>query len=260
MQVISVKNQAVESLNGVTCVKWLSGHRLLSTAAADSSVLMWDFRKITSNRGNTGCSAPESVESFSYGGRSRKRIGYSNLVLSPHEDFFAASCTDNNIYEFNLSNTSASTFSHSSALSSVYLNPGGSSYFTKMDLDPSGSFILTGSCDNKAFVFSRGFTEQPVAELKSAHKEEVPCVSWHKFDPTFMLTACEEGIVSLWTKDFMLKQRYQPKQQRHNTRNAASQLCEDDFEVTGRVETNFAQLSQENICNVIQLRKTGIYS
>ena len=235
IQVVS-NFQAVESLNGVTCVKWISGRRLLSTAAADSSVLMWDIRKA----GTSSSSKPSNVQTFLYGGCSRKRIGYSNLAVSPHEDFFAVSCTDNNIYEFNLLPCT------DSPVSNVYPNPGGSSYFTKIDLDPSGSFLLSGSCDNKAFVFCRGYSE-PIAEMKSAHKEEVPCVSWHKFDPSYILTACEEGIVSLWTDDFSL---------RANERS--QKVHSSDFEVTGSIKTNFLHFPMSNVSDDIQRRKTGV--
>ena len=182
----------MDSLNGITSVKWLHNNQLLSCAAAHSTVLMWDIR-MTPNM-SSACS-----DSFGYFGSSTKRVGFSSISVSPYEDYFVVSCTDSKLYEYRLLGPR-----ESEKQCSIYNNPSGCSYFTKTDLDPFGSYIIAGSCDKKAFIWQRGLSE-PLAELKSSsHHEEMTCVAWNKFDSHCISTACEGGLMSLWTKDFML--------------------------------------------------------
>ena len=191
---VSTSNSNVDSLNGITCVKWLKNERILSTAAAHSCVLGWDIRMCPKT--SLQCS-----ETYGYNGSSLKRVGFGSISVSPYQDYFITTCTDNSIYEYNLNLSS-----QSEDFCRVYYNPSGASYFTKSDIDPTGDYFISGSCENRAYIWKRGYTNEPIGSLSnSVHNGELQCVAWNKFDPLSFATGCEAGFASLWSHNSYLE-------------------------------------------------------
>ncbi|XP_018410422.1 PREDICTED: denticleless protein homolog [Nanorana parkeri] len=133
---------SVDSQQSVTVVIFQDEHTIISAGAVDGIIKMWDLRKnYTAYRQD-----PISAKSFPYPGSSTRKLGYSSLVLDSTGSNLFASCTDDNVYMFNvtgLKNDPVSVFSG-------HLN---STFYIKSSLSPDGQFLLCGSSDHSAYIW-----------------------------------------------------------------------------------------------------------
>ncbi|MEE6473987.1 hypothetical protein FKM82_010239 [Ascaphus truei] len=177
---------SVDSQQSVTVVIFQDEHTLISAGAVDGIVKMWDLRKnYTAYRQD-----PSPAKIFPYPGNSTRKLGYSSLVLDPTGTNLFASCTDDNIYMFNVTGLRADPVS-------VFSGHQNSTFYIKSSVSPGGQFLLSGSSDHTAYVWQVSDPQAPPVTLLG-HSQEVTSVTWCPSDFTKIATCSDDNTVRVW--------------------------------------------------------------
>ncbi|CAJ0968090.1 unnamed protein product [Ranitomeya imitator] len=163
-----------DSQQSVTVVIFQDEHTIISAGAVDGIIKLWDLRKnYTTYRQD-----PIPAKSLPYPGSSSRKLGYSSLILDSTGTNLFASCTDDNIYMFNVAGLKSDpdlsptpnqpanelagalspvTFPAFLLMpvmdSSVFSGHHNSTFYTKSSLSPDGQFLLSGSSDHSAYIW-----------------------------------------------------------------------------------------------------------
>jgi len=181
------KKQPKCSINdNVTAVIFQDEYNLISAGVGDGLVKMWDLRRSYCAYKND----PMPICVLPYPGKSVKKVGYSSLALDSNSCRLFASCTDNNIYEFN-----CIPF-HTKPVATYHghLN---STYFVKSALSPDDNYILSGSSDNNAYVWKVGVSGKAAFHL-SGHTAEVTSVDWCQTGFPKIVTCSDDETYRIW--------------------------------------------------------------
>lgn len=144
---------------------------------------MWDLRR------NYGIKKePLPKYSIPYPGTSTLK-GYSNLLIDSSGLRLYVNCLDNNIYCYNLA-----TYSPKPIMQ--YVGLVNKSFYIKSSLSPDGQYLLSGSSEEKAYIWNVN-NSQPLAAL-CGHRAEVTCVAWSHTKDLRVVTCSEDARHKVW--------------------------------------------------------------
>ncbi|CAH8834846.1 unnamed protein product [Trichobilharzia szidati] len=171
----------------VTSVLFVDDNTFLSAGSTDGSIKMWDLRRVFCV-GSKKQAKPKAI--FPYRGPSQKQSGYSDLVINSYRTRLYANCLDNIIYEYDLKqeNTNPVFF---------YTGHVTDSFYVKLDISPDDSYVICGSSDRQAHIYTVGKRQQQPIVL-SGHTGEVSVARWCKGDPTRIVTLSDESQAFVW--------------------------------------------------------------
>lgn len=145
---------------------------------------MWDLRRnYTSYK-----KEPLPKHSIPYPGSSTYQ-GYSNLLIDSIGQRLYVNCMDHNIYCFNLGVYATQPIMSYTGLTN-------STFYIKSSLSPDDKFLISGSKDEKAYIWN---VEYPTPILALAgHADEVTCVAWSKSTDLRIVTCSDDSRHKIW--------------------------------------------------------------
>ncbi|XP_076673566.1 WD40 domain-containing protein denticleless [Andrena cerasifolii] len=169
----------------ITSLAFQDDFTLLSCAAGDGLIKVWDLRKnYTVHKKD-----PLAKHTMNYTGHST-RNGFSSLLICPARITLYASCMDNVIYAYNISSYNpkpiAEFYGHQNC-----------TYYVKTCLSPDGRYIASGSSDELAYIWRTNKPGAPVVQL-SGHTEEVTCIAWCGVGETKIVTCSDDSCHRIW--------------------------------------------------------------
>ncbi|XP_027236579.2 denticleless protein homolog [Penaeus vannamei] len=165
--------------NSVTGVVFQQQHTLISSGASDGLIKLWDLRKTHSG----GRREPQCQSLLEHSGNSSHR-GFTSLSVSPERDVLYTSCMDNVIYAYHLANPTPKPVAE-------YRGHVNLTYYVKSCLSPCGSYLLSGSSDNHAYIWLTEKPGRPIARL-TGHFAEVTSVGWCPVDDEKLVTCADD--------------------------------------------------------------------
>ncbi len=215
----------------VASVLFQNDNYLVSAGATDGLIKVWDIRKIHSSKKQTVETLPVYIfdnqplptsSCLTTNNNNNNNLkstnkGYSNLIFNSSRTRLYANCMNGQLYEYNFSTynnhmhtRSLSACSPNHSLMDEHNKPKLSyhtnqSNFIKSSLSQCENFILTGSSDFNAYLYSTNvncmvneFREKmPVIMLKG-HTNEVTCVDWNPFDSNQLVTCSDDNTMRVW--------------------------------------------------------------
>lgn len=171
----------------VTACAFRDEHHLVTCGANNGEVKVWDLRKNYQLFKND----PRPVTAFPYAGRSTAIHGYTSMVLDASRRRAFVSCTDHNIYEFDL------LASDTSEPLGTYCGHSIKSFYVKLALSCDGRFLASGSSDSAAYIWQVGSPGFPKLRL-AGHEGEVAVLAWDCSHPARLATCGDDFRVLLW--------------------------------------------------------------
>ncbi len=156
---------------------------MISCGAGDGIIKVWDLR-----RNYVIKKEPQPKYSIPYPGTSTLK-GYSNLLIDSSGLRLYVNCLDNNIYCYNLA-----TYSPKPIMQ--YVGLVNKSFYIKSSLSPDGQYLLSGSSEEKAYIWNVNHS-QPLVEL-CGHRAEVTCVAWSQTDDLRVVTCSDDARHKVW--------------------------------------------------------------
>ena len=200
----------------VACVSFQSDNLLVSAGATDGLIKVWDIRKIYSSSSARKHVEPLPLHVFdNHLNEQPVKLpskGYSNLVFNTSRTRLYANCLNGQLYEYNFSTYNQN---HTRSLSSCnkmdenqklkLSHHTNQSNFIKSSLSQCENFILTGSSDFNAYIYSTNMNscsnefkkQMPVIVLKG-HTNEVTTVDWNPFDSNQLITCSDDNSLRVW--------------------------------------------------------------
>ncbi|XP_066451138.1 denticleless protein homolog [Eleutherodactylus coqui] len=177
---------SVDSQQSVTVVVFQDEHTVVSAGAVDGVIKMWDLRKnYTAYRQD-----PAPARCLLYPGSSARKLGYSSLVLDSSGSRLFASCTDDNIYLFDVAGLKSDPVS-------VFGGHHNSTFYIKSSLSPDGQFLLSGSSDHSAYIWQVSDPHAAPVMLQG-HSQEVTSVTWSPTDFSKVVTCSDDNTIKVW--------------------------------------------------------------
>lgn len=158
---------------------------MISCGAGDGIIKVWDLRRNYS----TYKKEPHPKHSLPYAGGSTFK-GFTNLIVDEAGAHLYANCMDNTIYCYNLHSYSPKPLARYRGL----LN---STFYIKSCLSPDGKYLLSGSSDEKAYIWNLKYPDEPLVGL-SGHTVEVTCVAWGSTDDRPIVTCSDDARHKIW--------------------------------------------------------------
>ncbi|XP_055904834.1 protein lethal(2)denticleless [Eupeodes corollae] len=170
--------------SSITGLVFQDSNTLISCGAGDGVIKVWDLRR------NYTCYKKEPLPKYSlpYAGSSTFK-GFTNLIIDEAGAKLYANCTDNSIYCYNL-------FSYSTKPLQVYHGLRNSTFFIKSCLSPDGKYLISGSSDEKAYIWNLKRSEPLVA--LAGHTVEVTCVAWGAYGDMPIVTCSDDARHKIW--------------------------------------------------------------
>lgn len=132
---------------------------------------------------------PHPKHSLPYAGSSTFK-GFTNLIVDDAGCRLYANCMDNTIYCYNLHSNSPKPLARYRGL----LN---STFYIKSCLSPDGKYLLSGSSDEKAYIWNLDYPDEPLVGL-SGHTVEVTCVAWGSTHDRPIVTCSDDARHKIW--------------------------------------------------------------
>lgn len=169
----------------ITGLAFQNDFTLLSCAAGDGLIKVWDLRKnYTVHK-----KEPLAKHTMNYTGHSA-RNGFSSLLICPARITLYASCMDNIIYAYNIS-------SYNPKPMAEFYGHQNCTYYVKTCLSPDGRYIASGSSDELAYIWHTNKPGAPIVQL-SGHTEEVTCIAWCNVGETKLVTCSDDSCHRIW--------------------------------------------------------------
>lgn len=152
------------SNSSVTGLVFQDEYTLISCGPGDGIIKAWDLRRCYS----TLKKEPIAKYNLPYAGSSTLK-GFTSLIVNASGSRLYASCMDSKIYGYNIG-----TFSKEPIM--VYSGANIKSFYIKSCLSPDDKYLLSGSSDEKAYIWNVD-NPTPVVSLVG-HSFEVTSVAW----------------------------------------------------------------------------------
>ncbi|XP_075167232.1 WD40 domain-containing protein denticleless [Haematobia irritans] len=171
--------------SSITGLAFQDENTLISCGAGDGIIKVWDLRRNYS----TYKKEPHPKHSLPYAGSSTFK-GFTNLIVDDAGCRLYANCMDNTIYCYNLHSYSPRPLARYRGL----LN---STFYIKSCLSPDGRYLLSGSSDEKAYIWNLQYPDEPLVGL-SGHTVEVTCVAWGSTHDRPIVTCSDDARHKIW--------------------------------------------------------------
>lgn len=156
--------QGSVSNSSITGLAFQDDYTLISCGPGDGIIKVWDLRRTYS----TLKKDPMPKHSIMYAGKSTFK-GFTNIIVDEYATKLYANCMDNKIYSYNIN-------TYDSRPVMVYEGLQNKTFYIKSCLSPDGKYLLSGSSDEKAYIWNVN-NSNPLVEL-TGHSFEVTCVAW----------------------------------------------------------------------------------
>ncbi|KAK7086294.1 hypothetical protein SK128_020087 [Halocaridina rubra] len=216
--------------NSVTGVLFQQQHVLLSCGASDGLIKLWDLRKTHSG----GRRDPQCQNVLEHYGKSSHR-GFTCMSLSPNQNVLYTSCMDNVIYAYHLANPTPKPVAE-------YRGHLNQNYFVKSCLSPCGTYLLSGSSDNNAYVWLTERPGQPVARL-TGHFSVVTSVAWCPVDDEKLVTCADDTKLRVFRRKNVNSEDFD---ERMHTRGYSEPHTSDEEKKSNINEKEKCEFSREN--------------
>nr|CAH8833179.1 unnamed protein product [Trichobilharzia regenti] len=233
----------------VTSVLFVDDNTFLSAGSTDGSIKMWDLRRVFCV-GSKKQAKPKAI--FPYRGPSQKQSGYSDLVINSYRTRLYANCLDNIIYEYDLKQENPNPVF-------FYTGHVTDSFYVKLDISPDDSYVICGSSDRQAHIYTVGKRQQQPIVL-SGHTGEVSVARWCRGDPTRIVTLSDESQAFVWNmfpaRQYCLPEpgelaglaeRLSPNKSLANFNNLEKCILGQTTSHTDNVNNKFGSLSLPNL-------------
>lgn len=172
------------SSSSITGLVFQDDTTLVSCGAGDGIIKVWDLRRnYTSYK-----KEPLPKHSIPYPGTSTFK-GYTNLMVDEGGVRLYVNCMDNSIYAYNLASYAAEPLIRYTGLRN-------STFYIKSSLSPDGQYLLSGSSDEKAYIWNVRQSEPLVALV--GHTVEVTCVAWSHAREMRVVTCSDDARHKIW--------------------------------------------------------------
>ncbi|XP_031633109.1 protein lethal(2)denticleless [Contarinia nasturtii] len=170
--------------SSITGLAFQDDYTLVSCGGGDGIIKVWDLRR------NYSCYKKEPVpkHSIPYPGTSTHQ-GYSNLLIDSTGQKLYVNCMDHNIYCFNLG-----VYATQPIIS--YTGLTNSTFYIKSSLSPDEQYLISGSKDEKAYIWNVNSSKPILALL--GHADEVTCVAWAKTPELRIVTCSDDSRHKIW--------------------------------------------------------------
>lgn len=178
------------SNSSVTGLVFQDEYTLISCGPGDGVIKVWDLRRCYS----TLKKEPIAKYNLPYAGKSTFK-GFTNLIVDEAGTRLYASCMDSKIYSYNVS-----TYSPKPAM--VYSGMQINTFYIKSCISPDGRYLMSGSSDEKAYIWNLKYPE-PVVAL-GGHNYEVTCVAWSQHQNNLdgghqcLVTCSDDACHKIW--------------------------------------------------------------
>jgi denticleless len=178
------------SNSSVTGLVFQDENTLITCGPGDGVIKVWDLRRCYS----TLKKEPIAKYNLPYAGKSTFK-GFTNLIVDEAGTRLYASCMDSKIYSYNVS-------TYSQKPSMVYSGMQINTFYIKSCLSPDGQYLLSGSSDEKAYIWNLKHPE-PVVTL-GGHNYEVTCVAWSQHQNNLdggnmcLVTCSDDACHKIW--------------------------------------------------------------
>lgn len=170
--------------SSITGLAFQDENTLISCGAGDGIIKVWDLRR------NYSCYKKEPLpkHSLPYAGSSTFK-GFTNITMDLDRYRLYVSCMDNTIYCYNVA-----TY-HAEPVQRYYGLKNGS-YYIRTCLSADGKYLLSGSSDDKAYIWNVN-RPLPIVSL-DAHEVEVSCVAWGRTRDLRLVTSSDDASLKIW--------------------------------------------------------------
>ncbi|KAG9344645.1 hypothetical protein JZ751_010330 [Albula glossodonta] len=179
----------VDTQQSVTVVLFQDEHTLISSGAVDGIIKMWDLRKNYTVHHHE----PVPMQMFPYPGSCTRKLGYSGMVLDSTGSNLFATCTDDNIYMFNVTGLKTMPVA-------IFSGCKNSSFYVKSCVSPDDQFLASGSSDHQAYIWKISDPKCTPMMLQG-HSQEVTSVAWCPTDFTKIASCSDDNTVRIWRLD-----------------------------------------------------------
>ncbi|EDW85600.1 uncharacterized protein Dwil_GK23072 [Drosophila willistoni] len=179
------KMASANTSSSITGLAFQDNDTLISCGAGDGVIKVWDLRRnYTAYK-----KEPLPRHSLPYAGQSTFK-GFTNLIVDAAGARLYANCMDNTIYCYNL-------MSYSPQPLACYKGLLNSTFYIKSCLSPDGKYLLSGSSDERAYIWNLDHAEEPLVAL-SGHTVEVTCVAWGSTHDRPIVTCSDDARHKIW--------------------------------------------------------------
>ncbi|XP_022244355.1 denticleless protein homolog [Limulus polyphemus] len=192
----STSGPSTNPLNSVTSLVFQDENLLVSSGTADGVIKVWDLRKTYSAHKKEA--TPRYRLPFC--GESIKTHGFTSLALHPSRSCLFASCTDSIIYQYNCSSFDPWPLA-------TYYGHLTSTLFVKTVLSQDGKYLLSGSSDEKGYIWKVSSPGAPISRL-CGHRAEVTTVAWSPNDFSKIVTCGDDDRVLFWNIHENVEKQY----------------------------------------------------
>ncbi|KAL7737796.1 hypothetical protein ACLKA6_006184 [Drosophila palustris] len=171
--------------SSITGLAFQDNDTLISCGAGDGVIKVWDLRRNYSAYKKE----PLPRHSLPYAGHSTFK-GFTNLIVDAAGTRLYANCMDNTIYCYNL-------VSYTPKPLACYKGLLNSTFYIKSCLSPDGKYLLSGSSDERAYIWNLEHAAEPLVAL-SGHTVEVTCVAWGATHDRPIVTCSDDARHKIW--------------------------------------------------------------